>query len=126
MFDIFCYDKKTMFALEVTMENIELIAAQVNEVLEQLRPYLQRDGGDVEYVGFQDGIVQVRLLGACVGCGVSDVTLYQGIETALVEEVPGVIGIEDVTEHERAAELDRYYFDLAEEIKKLNDESKDE
>ncbi len=110
------------------MENIEEIELQVKEVLAQLRPYLQRDGGDVEYVGFNDGIVQVRLLGACVGCGVSDVTLYQGIETALVEEVPGVIGIEDVTEHERAAELDRYYFDLAEEIKKLNakDESENE
>lgn len=104
------------------MENLAVIEQQINDVLQQLRPYLQRDGGDVEFVAFKDGVVSVRLLGACVGCGVSDVTLYQGIEMALIEEVPGVIGIEDVTEHERVAEMDRYYYDLAEEIKKLNHE----
>ena len=41
---------------------------QVNEVLEKLRPYLQRDGGDVELIDVEDGIVRVRLLGACGGC----------------------------------------------------------
>ena len=72
------------------------IEDQIKEVIEFLRPYLQRDGGDVEYVGFQDGIVQVRFLGACVGCAIADVTLYDGIERALIEEVPGVIGVEEV------------------------------
>ena len=41
---------------------------QIVEILEKLRPYLQRDGGDVEYVKFEDGIVYVQMLGACVGC----------------------------------------------------------
>ncbi|MGL4674069.1 MAG: NifU family protein, partial [Wohlfahrtiimonas sp.] len=62
--------------------------------------YINQDGGDVEFVDFNDGIVQIRLLGACVGCGIADVTVKQGIEQALIEEVPGVIGVDDVTEHE--------------------------
>lgn len=72
------------------------IIDQIKEVLAFLRPYLQRDGGDVEFVDYTDGIVQVRFLGACVGCAISDVTLYDGIERALIEEVPGVIGVEAV------------------------------
>lgn len=73
--------------------------AQIEDILNQLRPYIHQDGGDVEFVDFNDGIVQIRLLGACVGCGIADVTVKQGIEQALIEEVPGVIGVDDVTEH---------------------------
>lgn len=73
---------------------------QIEDILNQLRPYINQDGGDVEFVDFNDGIVQIRLLGACVGCGIADVTVKQGIEQALIEEVPGVIGVDDVTEHE--------------------------
>jgi len=76
---------------EITEEDI---IAQIKEVLSFLRPYIQRDGGDVEFVAYKDGIVSIRLLGACVGCAIADVTLYDGIERALIEEVPGVIGIE--------------------------------
>jgi len=78
---------------EITATDIE---DQIKEILAFLRPYLQRDGGDVEYVGFKDGIVSVRFLGACVGCAISDITLYDGIERALIEEVPGVIGVEAI------------------------------
>ena len=78
---------------EITATDIE---DQIKEILAFLRPYLQRDGGDVEYVGFKDGIVTVRFLGACVGCAISDITLYDGIERALIEEVPGVIGVEAI------------------------------
>jgi len=67
---------------------------QIIEVLNKLRPYLQRDGGDLEYVKFEEGIVYVKMLGACVGCMALDVTLYDGIEQILLEEVPGVIGVE--------------------------------
>ncbi|MGL4662113.1 MAG: NifU family protein [Culicoidibacterales bacterium] len=76
--------------------------AQIQDILNQLRPYIHQDGGDVEFVDFNDGIVQIRLLGACVGCGIADVTVKQGIEQALIEEVPGVIGVDDVTEHSNA------------------------
>lgn len=82
--------------LDHTLEDLEDLEAQIKEVLAVLRPYLQRDGGDVEYIGFADGIVQIRLLGACIGCAIADVTLYDGIERALIEEVPGVIGIESI------------------------------
>ncbi len=63
------------------------------EVLDIIRPYLQNDGGDVEYLGIEDGYVKIRMLGACVGCGLADVTVYQGIEQSLVEEVEGVVGV---------------------------------
>lgn len=79
-----------------TENNLNDIESQIKEVLAFLRPYLQRDGGDIEYIGFVDGIVQVKFLGACVGCAISDVTLYDGIERALIEEVPGVIGVEAI------------------------------
>ncbi|HHU80436.1 MAG: NifU family protein [Bacilli bacterium] len=70
------------------------IETKIKNIITRIRPYIQRDGGDIEYVRFEDGIVFVRLTGACVGCQFSDVTLYQGLESVLVEEVPGVIGVE--------------------------------
>ena len=72
---------------------------QIVEILEKLRPYLQRDGGDVEYVKFEDGIVYVQMLGACGGCASMDSTLKDGIEQILLEEVPGVIGVENIEEY---------------------------
>ncbi|MCM3760459.1 NifU family protein [Alkalihalobacillus oceani] len=69
---------------------------QVSEVLDKLRPFLLRDGGDVELVEVEDGIVRVRLLGACGSCPSSTITLKAGIERALLEEVPGVVEIEQV------------------------------
>ncbi|MBB6450199.1 Fe-S cluster biogenesis protein NfuA [Geomicrobium halophilum] len=72
------------------------ITGQVQEVLEKLRPFLLRDGGDVELVGIEDGIVKVRLMGACGTCPSSTITLKAGIERALIEEVPGVVEIEQV------------------------------
>lgn len=72
------------------------IKDQVQEVLNKLRPFLQRDGGDVELVDIEDGIVKVRLTGACGSCPSSTITLKAGIERALLEEVPGVKEIEQV------------------------------
>lgn len=70
---------------------------QVQEVLNKLRPFLQRDGGDVELVDIdEDGVVKVRLTGACGTCPSSTITLKAGIERALLEEVPGVKEIEQV------------------------------
>ncbi|WP_281889353.1 NifU family protein [Paenibacillus sp. YYML68] len=63
---------------------------EVLEVLDKLRPFLQRDGGDVELVDVEDGIVKLRLVGACGSCPSSTITLKAGIERALVEEVEGV------------------------------------
>lgn len=69
---------------------------QVDAVLDKLRPFLLRDGGDVELVAVEDGIVMLRLLGACGTCPSSTITLKAGIERALLEEVPGFVEIEQV------------------------------
>ncbi|WP_370873984.1 NifU family protein [Oikeobacillus pervagus] len=69
---------------------------QVQEVLDKLRPFLLRDGGDCELVDVEDGIVKLRLLGACGSCPSSTITLKAGIERALLEEVPGVLEVEQV------------------------------
>lgn len=62
----------------------------IKEVLEQIRPSLQSDGGDVELVGVKDGVVSVRLTGACGGCPMSAMTLKMGIERLLKSKVPEV------------------------------------
>lgn len=64
---------------------------QIQTVLEKVRPFLQREGGDVEYIGFKDGIVYVRMVGACEGCAYVDQDISAGVEIILMEEVPGVI-----------------------------------
>lgn len=60
---------------------------KIEEVLEQIRPNIQMDGGDVEFVKFEDGVVSVRLRGACVGCPGSVITLKEGVEQTLKEQI---------------------------------------
>ena len=68
----------------------------VEQVLTKIRPMLQRDGGDIELVEVTDGIVKVRLTGACKGCPMSQMTLKQGVERFLMQEVPGLKQVEAV------------------------------
>lgn len=75
------------------MSNTSTIYEQVESVVNKLRPYLQSDGGDVELIDVKDGVVYVRMLGACMGCSMSDVTITNVIEFALIEEVPGIIKV---------------------------------
>jgi Fe-S cluster biogenesis protein NfuA len=63
---------------------------KVEAVLAQIRPALRADGGDVELVGVDDGVVKVTLKGACAGCPVAEMTLKQGIERLLREQIPEV------------------------------------
>ncbi|HEU5300072.1 MAG TPA: NifU family protein [bacterium] len=67
---------------------------RVEHVLETIRPYIQGDGGDLELVDIVNGIVQIRLAGACVGCMHSMMTLQAGVERMLKEAVPEVKGVE--------------------------------
>ena len=67
---------------------------KVEKVLEEIRPALQADGGDVELVGVEDGVVKVRLRGACAGCPMSQMTLQMGIEKKLKAAVPGIKRVE--------------------------------
>ncbi|HZG84626.1 NifU family protein [Paenibacillus sp.] len=74
----------------MTTNTDEKMYDDVVEVLDKLRPFLQRDGGDVELVDIEDGIVKLRLMGACGSCPSSTITLKAGIERALMEEIDGV------------------------------------
>ena len=79
------------------MENTSTIE-EVEKVINKLRPYLNRDGGDIELIDFKDGIVYVKMLGACSGCLMLDETLKDGVEQILMEEVPGVLGVQNILE----------------------------
>lgn len=63
---------------------------EIRQALEKIRPFLQRDGGDVEFVSFEDGAVKVKLQGACSGCPGAQMTLKMVIEKMLKEEFPDV------------------------------------
>lgn len=70
---------------------------RVQEVLDQIRPALQADGGDVELVEVtDDGVVRVSLVGACRGCPMSQLTLSNGVERVLKEQIPEVVRVEAV------------------------------
>ena len=63
---------------------------KVQEVINKIRPAIQADGGDIELIDVADGIVTVRLVGACRGCPMSEMTLKMGVEKTLKEEIPEV------------------------------------
>jgi len=70
---------------------------EIRKALESIRPFLQSDNGDVEFVELtEDGIVRVKLLGECKDCPLSAMTLRAGIERSLMQKVPGVRRIEAV------------------------------
>lgn len=70
---------------------------RIETALNKIRPQLQADGGDVELVGVTDAnIVQLRLQGACAGCPMSQMTLKNGIERVLKQEIPEIKGVEAV------------------------------
>ena len=68
----------------------------VERVINRIRPAVQMDGGDIELVDVVDGIVKLRLVGACHGCPSSMMTLKMGIERAIRSEVPAITGVETV------------------------------
>lgn len=72
---------------EVEMEE------QVKLALNDIRPALQGDGGDIEYLGMEDGYVKVRLVGACSGCPSSTMTLQMGVERSIRQRVPDIKGV---------------------------------
>lgn len=66
------------------------IVEKIEDTLDSIRPALREDGGDVEVVGFEDGVVQLRLLGACSACPISVMTVKNGIERRIKSAVPEV------------------------------------
>jgi len=73
-----------------------IVEREVREALEEVRPHLQADGGDLDFVGIEDGVVKVRLKGACAGCSMSQMTIKWGVEDYLKKKIPGVIAVEAI------------------------------
>jgi Fe-S cluster biogenesis protein NfuA len=73
---------------------------RVEKSLDAIRPALQLDGGDVELVDVEDGVVKVKLQGACHGCPMAAMTLQMGIERTLKRDVPEIKGVESVSDLE--------------------------
>lgn len=81
----------------LTLKEVYRLEAQVQEALDKIRPALQRDGGDVELVEITgEGVVKVKLKGACGGCPMSQMTLKMGIEKVVKQAVPQVKSVESV------------------------------
>jgi Fe-S cluster biogenesis protein NfuA len=74
----------------------ETIEKRVQKALDEIRPNVQADGGDIELVAVEKGVVKVRLQGHCVGCPMSAITLKQGVEVHLKKRVPEVVKVEAV------------------------------
>ena len=72
------------------------VEEQIIAVLNVIRPYLNNDGGDIEFVRYDEGVVYVRMLGACAGCMSLDQTLNEGVREILVENIPGVIEVVNI------------------------------
>jgi len=72
----------------------ETVKDKVEKALKELRPQLQADGGDIELVGVQNGIVKVKMKGACAGCPMSTMTLQWGVENFLKKKIPGIVKVE--------------------------------
>jgi len=73
-----------------------VVEREVREALEDVRPHLQADGGDLEFVGIENGVVKVRLKGACAGCPMSQMTLKWGVENYLKKKIPGIKAVEAI------------------------------
>ena len=69
---------------------------EIINVLDKIRPFIQRDGGDVRLVKYEDGIVYLKIYGACVGCVALELDLKEGIESILKEEIPEVVEVRNV------------------------------
>ena len=74
------------------------IEQRIISVIEKIRPFLISDGGNIEYIKFEDGIVYVKMMGHCSDCPMLDVTLKDSIEIAIINEVPEVIEVRNISE----------------------------
>jgi len=69
---------------------------QVKAIIDEIRPGLQADGGDVELIAVNDGVVKVKLKGACSGCPMSQITLKMGIERHLKQKLPAIKRVDSI------------------------------
>lgn len=71
-------------------DNFEVELKKIIEVIDNIRPFLINDGGNIEFVKYEDNIVYIKMQGACANCPMLELTLKEGIETAIIEEIPSV------------------------------------
>lgn len=76
--------------------NLTDIEIRINDILDKLRPFLINDGGNIEYVKYEDNVVYIRMMGACANCHMLDMTLKDGIESAIMSEIPEVEGVVNI------------------------------
>lgn len=76
--------------------NTDKIENKIKEILEKIKPFLNNDGGDVEFVKYEDGIVYIKLLGSCVDCPMADNTIKEMIEYTITFEIPEVKEVRNV------------------------------
>ena len=69
---------------------------KIVDIIDKLRPYLINDGGNIEFIKYEDNIVYIKMSGACSNCSMLDFTLKEGIEAAIREEVPSVVDVINV------------------------------
>lgn len=73
---------------------VETIEKRVQKAIDEIKPRIQADGGDIEVVSIEKGIVKVRLSGACAGCPMSTLTLKQGVEAFVKSKVPEIVRVD--------------------------------
>lgn len=83
-------NKKVEKDVEITENKEEIIAEIKKQITEKIRPALVMDGGNIEFVDYNDGVVEVKLLGACHGCPMASITLKNAVEGILKEYVPEI------------------------------------
>ena len=76
--------------------NKDIVIKKITSIIEELRPFLINDGGNIEFLKYENNIVYIRMMGACSNCQMLDITLKEGIEAAIKEEVPEVISVINV------------------------------
>jgi Fe-S cluster biogenesis protein NfuA len=73
-----------------------LVEQEVKKALEEVRPHLQADGGDLDFVSIENNVVKVRLKGSCAGCPMSQMTIKWGVENYLKKKIPEIEAVEAV------------------------------
>ena len=69
---------------------------KIIEIIEHLRPFLMNDGGDIEFIKYENDVVYIKMMGACSNCNMLDLTLKEGIEAAIKSEIPTVLEVINV------------------------------
>lgn len=78
------------------MSNNEIIVNKIIMLVEKLKPFLMNDGGNLEFVKYENNIVYVRMMGACKDCDMMDITLKEGIEEIIINEIPEVKEVRNI------------------------------